>query len=663
MVRSTSAVTAAAAAAAVTAVFSLPLAAASTQPGLTEFLSTDYDTYNAGRLGHRPYHSFYSSPEHPPVLQVNQWNKTLLSTAGSHIFLRNDGQNDSALSSPHIIDASDLTTVYMNRSFENVFGTTVQEDRGKKYLTFWEGRRKDGVSDGYGLAYDENYRLVYNITTVGLPVHGDLHEFAFTGHGTALLLGVDHRQVDTSSWKGWRYAKDFWILDQVFQEVDLDTNELLFSWRLTDHIEPTSSHEKVYYDWDLYHMNSIQKTQEGNYLISIRHTWSIHLINGKTGDIIWSLGGKHNSFKELPPPDGYEPGAPLLKMRWQHHARWLPGTNETEMTLFDNHGKETAHGRCRMGQCSRALHIRIDDTVSPPTVQILREYLHPAQLEAQSQGSVQPLEVSPHGHFDRLFVGWGRCPTFTEHDAVTGETLLNVQISPWHSSQVPDALDNYRAFKHDWVGKPYWPPAIALVDAGRGKLDVHVSWNGATEVRQWVVKALVAQTQSTKAATATGKAPRTDNKSVQILARSPRTGFETALRVNKAGIRHLWAEPLDEDGKVLGTTQVVDFMSGNLTIVAYEGDDDDEPMFSSSSAAGAALLGGAVIGLVLVAVAVRLLWQRAREYDLLGKDEDDFDDECGSDLDIQSVLELDFVNEGEGASEPWQEFSRRLALR
>lgn len=253
MVRSPAAVAAAAAFSLATTFF--------TTGAQAEFISTDYDTYNSGALGHRPYHSFYSSPEHAPVLQVTRWNKTLLSPEGSHIFLRNDGQNGSSLSSPLVLDAQDLTAVYMNRSFENVFGTSVQEDRGKKYLTFWEGRRGGGVSDGFGLAYDENYRLVYNITTVGLPVHGDLHEFAFTGHGTALLLGVDHRQADTSTWRGWRYAKDFWILDQVFQEVDLDTNELLFSWRLSDHIDPMDSREKVYHDWDLYHMNSIQKVR------------------------------------------------------------------------------------------------------------------------------------------------------------------------------------------------------------------------------------------------------------------------------------------------------------------------------------------------------------------------------------------------------------------
>ncbi|KAF3771378.1 hypothetical protein M406DRAFT_228104, partial [Cryphonectria parasitica EP155] len=517
-----------------------------------EFISTDYDAYNAGDLGHRPYHSFYSSPEHAPVLQANVWNESDISKEGSHIFLRNDGQNGSSLSSPLIIDANDLTTVFMNRSFENIFDVRVQENLGKKYLTFWEGRRGDGISDGYGLAYDENYRLAYKVSAKGLRVRADLHEFAFTGNGTALLLAVDHRKVDTSRWPGWRYGKKFWVLDEVFQEVDLETNEVLFSWRLMDHIDPMDSFERVAHDWDTYHMNSIQKTQDGNYLISIRHLHSIYLINGKTGDIMWTLGGKRNIFKELPSPDGYdEPLAPLLTMGWQHHARWVPNTNETEMTFFDNHHKITTHGECRPGQCSRGLHIRIDDTVSPPTAQILREWFHPSQLQAQSQGSVQPLSVTEDGSFDRVFIGWGRCPTFTEHDAVTGEAVMDVQFSPWHSEEIPDALDNYRAYKQDWVGKPWWTPSVVLREGElgeEGELEVYVSWNGATEVRNWTVKGLVGRDEIDV---------RKGEQSLEILASSRRTGFETRMTVNRTALQYLWAEALDGQGNILGSTETL----------------------------------------------------------------------------------------------------------
>lgn len=227
-----------------------------------EFISADYEEYNKGKLGHRPQHTFHSSSESSPVLQVNIWNTTRLPTTGSHIFLRHDGQTASESASPLILDARDLTTVYTNRSFENVFGTRVQENFGKKYLTFWAGEKPDtGIGDGFGLAYDENYHLVYNISAQNLRVHSDLHEFLFTGHGTALMTGIDRKLADTSSWEGWEGHKEFPILGAVFQEIDLETNEVLFSWNALDHIDPMDSSAPWagVHEWDAFHMNSVEK--------------------------------------------------------------------------------------------------------------------------------------------------------------------------------------------------------------------------------------------------------------------------------------------------------------------------------------------------------------------------------------------------------------------
>lgn len=226
-----------------------------------EFLSTDYDSYNKGDLGHRPYHEFYTSSERSPVLQVNIWNTSAVATGGSHIFLRNDGQTGSEKASPLVLDARDLSAVYMNRSYDNVFGTRVQENLGKKYLTFWEGDKPiTGIGSGYGLAFDENYNLRYKISAQNLrKVHADLHEFAFTGNGTALVTGVDRVKLSTAGWRAWRGRKTYHILDAVFQEIDLETNEALFTWRASEHIDPMDSYEPIYSNWDTYHMNSIQK--------------------------------------------------------------------------------------------------------------------------------------------------------------------------------------------------------------------------------------------------------------------------------------------------------------------------------------------------------------------------------------------------------------------
>ncbi|KAJ5273367.1 arylsulfotransferase [Penicillium angulare] len=543
----------------------------------SDFVSTDYDGYNDGDLGHRPHLEFQSSSEFAPILQANTWNFDAISSAGSHIFIKHDGNDSIPLSSPLILDAKDLSAVYMNRSFENVFGNRVQENLGKKYLTFWEGQKGDGIGDGYGLAFDETYQLVYKVWAQNLRVHSDLHEFAFTGNGTALVTGVDRRLISGKDYdSSWGIPDGLDILDAAFQEIKLDTNEVLFDWRALDHINPMESFEPHGPGWDAYHLNSIEKTKAGNYLISIRHTHSILLIDGQTGDIIWTLGGPHNNFTELTAANGSEYAEPILTMAWQHHPRFVPGTDETQMTLFDNHVKETSHGECG-DDCSRGLHIAINETASPPTVQLLHEFQHPIRLQSQSQGSVQPLGGATEKSLGNVFIGWGRCPSFTEHTP-DGETVIDVQFSPWHSRDIPDALDNYRAYKMDWVGIPWWDPAIAPKRSSDGKLLAYVSWNGATEVSEWVVRGFPEGTVL-------------NNKMKgDVVGRSRRTGFETKLVIEeKKGEKevkwgYLWAEALDMKGRVLRSSELVDLSTMELD-VAVDVYDESNSTFSGILAA------------------------------------------------------------------------------
>lgn len=374
------------------------------------------------------------------------------------------------------------------------------------------------------------------------------------------------------------------------------------------------------------------QTQAGNYLISMRHIHSIMLIDGKTGEIIWTLGGNQNDFVELPQLGGTESTQPLLTMRWQHHARFVPGTNETQMTLFDNHVKVTSHGECNT-QCSRGLHIAIDDSVSPPTVRLLQEFLHPSKLQAQSQGSVQVLSPSSND-LGNVFVGWGRCPTFTEHNS-TGETVMDVQFSPWHSLDVPDALDNYRAYKMDWSATPWWDPAIAARKNWKGELVVYVSWNGATEVASWVIR---------------GAAGNLRVNQGEVLARSRRTGFETKLTIGETVWRYLWADAIDRDGNLIRSSEVVDLDTAELSVASdlYSESGSgvpDMPQPESLSKAAFILIatGSGILAMITVAGCI-ILWRRYKSYSGLspgdfaldtdeesGEESDDHDNEIDDD--------------------------------
>ena len=388
--------------------------------------------------------------------------------------------------------------------------------------------------------------------------------------------------------------------------------------------------------------------------MSLRHLHSIILIDGKTGDILWTLGGKRNMFTELPVPAGSP--APMRRLlpnefRWQHHAHYVPGTNETQLTFFDNYVIHSTQGRCEQ-DCSRAVRLAIDSNPKsgPPTVQLLSEYTHPARIQTQSQGSAQILYSETSPSTENIFVGWGHCPGFTEHNVATGEIMLDVQFGPWQAGGFPDAPDNYRAYKLDWVATPYWDPVLVLehfdvavaddkdaaaASASEGKdgkkaaaaaaaattvktTFAYVSWNGATEVKSWTIRA----------------GPTADtNQGGVILARSPRTGFETTLEYRAAlagDYRFVWAEALDKDGTVLRRSPAVDLtMPATVTVGGYH---LTKKKLVAGVSVGSALVVAAVIGGVW-------LWRRRAGYSRLqGSDGDESRD---SDDDIELDAERD----------------------
>ncbi|KAI0973627.1 Arylsulfotransferase-domain-containing protein [Xylaria arbuscula] len=511
---------------------------------------TDYEGYNKAEYGILPRLNFKSIDTDAPMLQVTTWNRELVSKRGSHIFIRHDGNHGTSQdAAPLILSAEDLSVVYINRKFDAVFDVRAQRNGNQSYLTFYGGPMTEvGLGNGYAHAYDEHYNEVYRIAPQNLSVKGDLHECQFTGNGTALVTAYEPKPWNLVAYGGWSNGR---IVDSVFQEVDLETNEVLFEWHASKHIDMKNSYENIKPKWDFFHLNSIEKTREGNYLLSARHTHAIYLINGTTGAVIWTLGGKSNDFTELPPYSNNSTrpfSNPVLSMSWQHHARFYCG-NENEITLFDNHVLDYNGVNCER-ECSRGIHFRINATSEPRTVRLLNEYLHPNGMLSQSQGSVEVLDDG------NVFVGWGRNPSFTEHTP-DGETVLSVQFSPWRSVATADqGLDNYRAFRMDWKATPYWPPDIKVIRGGGNGTDIaYVSWNGATEVKYWVLLA------SDSAWDLDG--------AEKVVARLPRAGFETVLPVGPVRYQYVRAVALDANQTVIGTTDICSTDTGNFTVANY----------------------------------------------------------------------------------------------
>lgn len=139
------------------------------------------------------------------------------------------------------------------------------------------------------------------------------------------------------------------------QEIHIETNEVIFEWHASDYYETNESYFPAgtaglrrTHAYDFFHINSIDKDEAGNYLISSRYLQSLTYIDGKSGKILWVLGGKKNNFKDL--SDGK-----ATALAWQHDARWT--ANHTGITLFDNGAR---YGLRPSAPSSRAVHISLD---------------------------------------------------------------------------------------------------------------------------------------------------------------------------------------------------------------------------------------------------------------------------------------------------------------
>ncbi|KAK5633261.1 hypothetical protein RRF57_008975 [Xylaria bambusicola] len=483
-------------------------------------LLTDAVAYNDWVYGDRPYQTYYSSSLRSPRFLINTWNKNT-STSGSHIFMApaNPGQNPS----PMILDSKDLSLVYADPQWNGGTDARMQIHDGEPYLTFWSGFDQKGHGTGGGVMLDTNYNVFKNLTTKGLITGADSHDFKMTNDGGAIMNNYHIIYTDLTSIGG---PENGTLLDCAFQEVDVETGEVRFTWKATDHFNLTEGLADPYSDvdtgFDWFHMNAISKTVDGNYLISIRHLRTVALINGTDGSRIWQVGGVKNSFKDLS-------GGNATNFAFQHDARFTDA-NETEITLFDNHAMHITSSTSGCTQnCTRAMRIALD--YDAMEVRLVSEFYHPQSVQAWAQGGYHLL---PNGN---AMIGWGVVPAMTEFDA-DGNVVMDVQLRPWNTTEKGGG-PLYRVYKFDWVAQPLTQPSCAFVDG-----TVYVSWNGATEVRTWALYG--------------GKSHLT----MEMLTRVEKNGFETSIRPSEE-VSFVRVDALDANGTVIGSSNVVDTSSGD----------------------------------------------------------------------------------------------------
>lgn len=336
-------------------------------------------------------------------------------------------------------------------------------------------------------------------------------------------------------------------------DIDVETGKVLFEWHSLDHVplegkfspiqtlstiisESNQQHPESVLSpasnnagngsspqnaWDYLHLNSIQKSPDGHYLLSARSTSTIYKVNGTSGSIIWRLSSRSDDFQL---GDGVEFG-------FQHHARYLASNDTaTLISIFDNSRFGSGH-KDGIYPYSRGKYIGLDHVNKRAT--LVQEFIPPNKnIAAKSQGSLQTL---PNGN---VLINWGSEGQITEY-APNGTILYHAHL---HNEE---GVQNYRAFRYHWTGISPETPALTLERHNGTLLRPWVSWNGDTRVVAWKFYF----TQSDGRWWASRQANR--------------VGFETAaelvLEEDWEGSLYVFAEGLDWQGEVIGRSETVTY--------------------------------------------------------------------------------------------------------
>lgn len=407
---------------------------------------------------------------------------------------------------PMLVDDDGQTVWFAPMDANDARDVTRATLGGEPVLTWWEGQVGPGYGYGEAVVVDQSYTEIARFTG-GNGYSVDIHELLVKDDGTAWLAAYAPVRMNLSDLDG---PRDGVAVDNIVQRVDIATGAVLFEWHGIGDVALTESYLPMEDDqdgetsdtgYDYLHVNSIDINEAGDVLVSARHSCTVYRIDGTTGSTQWRLGGQESDFDV--PDDAH-----FLK---QHDARWA---GDGTITLFDNGG--TCGDTTR--ESSRGLVLNVDEDAH--TVSMIREYVHPDEIWAKSQGSFQELDGGD------VLLGWGSLPRWTRMSA-DGDVLID--------STVPKDLTvgSYRARQVEWNATPTTSPAAAI-DSSQDSTTVYASWNGATDVASWRVSD---GTTSTDA---------------------DRTGFETTISVDDTlDIETLSVEAIDSDGNVIGRAETI----------------------------------------------------------------------------------------------------------
>lgn len=527
---------------------------------LADDVGLDYDATDLiawERLhGEYPYYTFESTDLTPPAV-VNKVD-TSESHDGLFTFLTPRGTAVNESRGMVILDdEGDL--VWMQKTVGQPYNFDVQEYQGIPHLTYWLGDDTvGGHGEGSYYLLNSSYEVVAQISALN-DLRADLHTLSLTANDTAIISIYQMYEKE----QGDRVE---YIWDCLFQEIDIDTNSLLFEWRASDHHELSETFHEPRYDeegltnhthWDWFHLNSVEKDDLGNYLISARYTHSISYIDGQTGDIIWTLGGKRNMFSSEDQAFNFSS---------QHYARFhsvdefpslrsslhntQPGMATRVISLFDNRHDDTWDPELP----SRGLLLAVTYPTTPRpndpaayTASILQEYSHPNDLVSDSQGNLQVIPSPDPTQDPTILIGWGSRSVYTLH-TLSGRLLSDSRFGT-EIAILNGTVQSYHVMRYPWIGTPSEAPSAVFNEERNA---VFVSWNGATEMESWALQH-------------NDLDPEDDDEWVYV-GITAKSGFETEILISDCVTKFVRVLALDGEENVLGYSDAISMPFSSVSL-------------------------------------------------------------------------------------------------
>ncbi|OAQ90525.1 arylsulfotransferase protein [Purpureocillium lilacinum] len=447
---------------------------------LTALLTSRVAASTGHPSGDWPWQTFKSSPAQPPSLRINKHGNT---SPGYLIF----NQNGPEVHNYSLFIMSDDNELVWQSERNGFADFRVQTFEDSPVLTHWQGLAL-GEPWGFGVGivriYDESYENIYNVSLTTaqeniIPSGGldsgmlfsylDFHESRITRDGTMLVTVYNVTEHDLSPYGGPRNG---WVTNSLFYEMDIKTNTVLYRWSALDHTDQIPIDDAIQFHpledfgknktlpYDYFHLNSVDKLDDGSYIISSRFFCSIFRLT-PNGTVEWTFQGENGGDFKL---------ASDISFRYQHDARVRHvGEDFMQLSLFNNDNSAVKSGVNE----TTGIFVTLDTKTWTATLD--RELVDPTdRVYAKSQGNTQFLDNG------NVILGYGstaKIKEFTPDGSVAMSAVFGHKDG---------TVFSYRSYRFPWIGRPKTSPSVyACIKSN--ETQVYMSWNGATEHKTWQV--------------------------------------------------------------------------------------------------------------------------------------------------------------------------------